>query len=68
MSESEVRTAIDALDSTKVKREVIEISDEEKEKQPIDLGRIVDYDKLREMFVDKSPSIVTQKRTVMMSR
>ena len=55
LSESEVRTAINALDLTKVKREVIEISDEDQERKPIDLGRVVDYDQLREMFVDRSP-------------
>ena len=55
LSESEVRTAIDALDLTKVKREVIEISDEEKETKTIDLGRIEGYDQLHEMFVDRSP-------------
>ena len=55
LSENEVVSSIDAMDQKMIKREVIEISDDEKETQTIELGRIVDYDQLRELFVDRSP-------------
>ena len=55
LSENEVVSSIAAMDQNMIKREVIEISDDEKEMQSIELGRIVDYDQLRELFVDRSP-------------
>ena len=38
-----------------MKRELIEISNDEKEFQTIELGRVVNYDQLQELFVDRSP-------------
>ena len=55
LSESEVLSSVDAMDPKMIKREVIEISDDEREMQTIELGRIVNYDQLREIFVDRSP-------------
>ena len=55
LSESEVRTSVDALDSSRVKRELIDPSKDEQETKTIELGHIVDYDQLWELFVDRSP-------------
>ena len=40
---------------TRVKKEVIEISDDESTNQTIELGRIMNYNQLREIFMDRSP-------------
>ena len=55
LSESEVLSSVDAMDQKRIKREAIESSETEKEVQTIELGRIVNYDQLRELFVDRSP-------------
>ena len=55
LSETNVAQAVEALDVTRVKKEVIEISDDEPTTQTIELGRIVNYNQLREIFMDRSP-------------
>ena len=55
LSETDVAQAVDALDETRVKKEIIEISNDEQKAQTIELGRLVDYDQLHELFVDRSP-------------
>ena len=55
LSEINVAQAVEALDVTRVKKEVIEISDDEPTTQSIELGRIVNYNQLREIFVDRIP-------------
>ena len=55
LSETHVARAVEELDMTRVKKEVIEISDEETTSQTIELGRIMNYSQLREIFLDRSP-------------
>ena len=38
-----------------IKKEVIEISDDESKNRTIELGRITNYNQLREIFLDRSP-------------
>ena len=51
LSAKEVRDAVDALDGNKVKREIVEISEDKTAEKPapIELGTIVNYDKLWEL-------------------